>query len=103
MKTKATRIFYDKAVLPDGAVVEMEIWQLPASDEDRAHTLKYRLFYGRDGERIVGYDNERGKGDHKHIRGKETRYRFVSVEKLIADFLNDVEQTQGEDDEQAGK
>ncbi len=103
MKIKATRIFYDKAVLPDGEVVEMVIWQLPASDAEREHALKYRLFYGRDGERIVGYDNERGKGDHKHIRGKETRYRFVSAEKLIEDFLSDVEQVRGEDDEQASE
>ena len=103
MKSKATRIFYDKAVLPDGAVVEMVIWQLPAPNAEREHALKYRLFYGRDGERIVGYDNERGKGDHKHIRGIESRYRFMSVEKLIADFLNDVEQIQGEDDEQASE
>ena len=46
---------------------------------------------GRAGERLVGYDNERGKGDHKHIAGREQRYRFVSVEQLVADFLADVE------------
>jgi Family of unknown function (DUF6516) len=57
--------------------------------------LKYRLFYGRPGERFVGYDNERGKGDHRHIEGRELRYRFVSVERLIADFLADVEQVRG--------
>jgi sugar-specific transcriptional regulator TrmB len=39
----------------------------------------------------VGYDNERGKGDHRHIEGREMRYRFVSVEQLVADFLTDVE------------
>jgi len=41
--------------------------------------------------RIVGYDNERGKSDHKHLGEMETRYRFVSVEKMVADFLADVE------------
>ncbi len=88
---KAKRIFYDKAVLPDGAIVEMTIWQLPKSSSERPHGLKYSLFYGRDGLRIVGYDNERGKSDHKHVGEMETRYRFVSVEKLVADFLADVE------------
>lgn len=39
----------------------------------------------------MGYDNERGKGDHKHIEDREMRYRFVSVEQLVADFLADVE------------
>jgi hypothetical protein len=46
---------------------------------------------GYPGERFVGYDNERGKGDHRHIEGREMRYRFVSVEQLVADFLTDVE------------
>jgi hypothetical protein len=88
---KAKRIFYDKAVLPDGAVVEMVIWQLPQITPERPHGLKYSLFYGRDGQRIVGYDNERGKGDHKHLRDVETRYQFVSIEQLVANFLADIE------------
>ena len=46
-----------------------------------------------DGERIVGYDNERAKGDHKHLRGVELPYRFVDVETLVADFMADVEAT----------
>ena len=93
---KAKRIFYDKVVLPDGAIVEMTIWQLPKPSSERSHGLKYSLFYGRDGLRIVGYDNERGKGDHKHVGEMETRYRFVSVEKLVADFLADVERATNE-------
>lgn len=93
---KAKRIFYDKAVMPDGAVVEMVIWQLPQSTAERPHGLKYSLFYGRDGHRVVGYDNELGKGDHKHLRDVETRYRFVSVEQLLADFLADVERAKND-------
>ncbi|NBS75469.1 MAG: hypothetical protein EBS66_18590 [Betaproteobacteria bacterium] len=88
---KAQRIFYDKALLPDGSIVEMVIWQLPKSSSERPHGLKYRLYYGKDNERVVGYDNERGKGDHKHIYNTEKRYRFTTVEKLIADFLADIE------------
>ena len=89
MKTR--RIFFDKAVLPDNSVVEMTIWQLSKPSTERPHGLKYSLFYGRDGLRIVGYDNERGKGDHKHLGEMESRYRFVNVEKLLTDFLSDVE------------
>lgn len=88
---KAVRLFHDKTSLPDGSIVEMSIWQLSATNAERPHGLKYSLYYGRPGERIVGYDNERGKGDHKHIEGQEMRYRFVSVEQLVADFLADVE------------
>jgi hypothetical protein len=81
-------------VLPDGGLVEMKIWRLPQASADRPHGLKYSLYYGRDGERIVGYDNERGKGDHRHYRGREEAYRFTSVEQLMADFLADVEREQ---------
>ena len=88
---KAKQILYDKAVLPDNSIVEMIIWQLPKPSPERPHGLKYSLFYGYDGLRIVGYDNERGKGDHKHFGEVESQYRFVSVEKLVADFLIDVE------------
>lgn len=88
---KAEQIFRDKAVLSDGGIVEMVIWRVPEPVPPTTHGLKYRLFYGKDGQRIVGYDNERGKGDHKHVDDVETSYRFESVEMLIADFLADVE------------
>lgn len=88
---KALKIFSDKALLPDGSIVEMVIWQLPSASPERPHGLKYSLFYGRDGKRIVGYDNERGKGDHKHILDVEKRYKFTTVDKLVADFLADIE------------
>jgi hypothetical protein len=93
---KATRIFYDKAVLPDGFIVEMVICQLPTSSAERPHGLKYRLYFGRNGQRMVGYDNERGKGDHKHILDVEKSYKFTTAEKLVADFLSDIERFQNE-------
>ncbi len=55
--------------------------------------LKYRPVYILDGERIVGFDNERGKGDHKHLGGKELAYRFVSIDQLLDDFLAEVERS----------
>ena len=93
---KAVRLFYDKAVWPDGSIIEMVIWRLPAPVPSSKHDLKFRLFYGRDGQRIVGYDNERGKGDHRHFMGRESRYRFVSIDKLVADFLADVDRARGQ-------
>jgi len=87
---KARLLFEDRVSYPDGAILEMRLWRLPQADAERPHALKYSLFYGRDGERIVGYDNERGKGDHRHCREREEPYRFMTEEKLIADFLADV-------------
>lgn len=53
------------------------------------------MFYGRPGVREVGYDNERGKGDHRHFQGIETPYDFRSVEQLMADFWFDVHGSRG--------
>ena len=45
---------------------------------------------GREGERTVGYDNEPGKGDHRHYAHREEPYTFTTPEQLIWDFLADV-------------
>lgn len=55
------------------------------------HPYKYRLVYVVDGRRVVGYDNERGKGDHRHLGESEERYRFIDPDTLLADFWRDVE------------
>jgi len=93
---KAKRAFYDRGEYPDGAIVEMTIWKLSESVPGSAHAFKYSLFYGYPGKHLVGYDNERGKGDHRHIKGREERYVFSSVEKLVSDFLSDVRRARGE-------
>ncbi len=69
---------------------------MPEKVPPSAHRLKYSLFYGRPGERLVGYDNERGKGDHRHYGQREESYRFTSIEDLLADFRRDVESLRGE-------
>jgi hypothetical protein len=88
---KATLLFQQKYELDDGSTVEMVLWDVPQPVEGSVHRFKYRLYLGKDGKRIVGYDNERGKGDHRHFRGREATYRFTTPEQLMADFLADVE------------
>jgi len=55
----------------------------------------WTLFYGRPGVRMVGYDNERGKGDHRHFMDVEMAYAFSSVEQLMVDFWSDVRTLRG--------
>jgi hypothetical protein len=74
-----------------GGFVEMVVWRVPKPVPPSEHPFKYRPVFIRDGKRLVGYDNERGKGDHKHVRSREHAYRFVDVDQLLADFLQDVE------------
>lgn len=90
---KATLIYRLNETRLDGVKVDMVIWQLPTPTPDRPHGLKYRLWAGQDGKMLVRYDNERGKGDHKHVGevGVEEEYRFVSLSKLVADFFADIE------------
>ena len=54
------------------------------------HPYKYRLVYVVNGQRVVGYDNERGKGDHKHVGDREEPYRCVNPQQLMIDFMADV-------------
>jgi len=79
-----------KEVLDDGAIVEIVIWELPEPLPPSKHRYKYRLFYGRAGRDIVRYDNERGKGDHRHVDARELPYVFAGVDKLLDDFEHDI-------------
>jgi hypothetical protein len=89
---KARLLYEFKQSYDDGSIVEMVLWELPHPVSGSAHRYKYRLYYGFPGRRVVGYDNEAGKGDHRHADEAESAYAFKSVDALIADFLADVEQ-----------
>ena len=87
---KATLIQRSKRHYADG-LIEIVIWRVPVQAEPCAHNYKYRLVYIVGGIRVVGYDNEQGKGDHKHFGALETGYTFVNVATLLADFWLDVD------------
>jgi hypothetical protein len=91
----AKLVYQDKYVYTDGAIREMFIWRLPEKDAGRPHGLKYRMFYGYPGQALVQYDNERGKGDHRHYADREESHVFVSVEQLVADFRADIKRLRG--------
>jgi hypothetical protein len=88
---KAELLKQHRQRLPNGGLVEMKIWKLSCPVPPCDHAFKYRLVYILDGKRLVGFDNERGKGDHKHLDGKESAYRFVSIDQLLDDFMAEVE------------
>jgi hypothetical protein len=97
---KATLLYQVKKIYPDGAVKEMVIWQFPERDKERPHGLKYPLYYGMaDGTCMVRYDNETGKGDHRHFFDQEKVYRFKDVESLVNDFQHDIDLIREKNDE----
>jgi hypothetical protein len=93
---RAELLFRERIEFDDGDIVEIRLWRTPEPVPPSEHRLKYSLFYGRPGQRMVGYDNERGKGDHRHLRGVEEPYAFSSVERLLEDFRADVRRARGE-------
>jgi hypothetical protein len=91
----AELIFSQRIDFDDGDIVEMTLWRTPSPVPPTTHGLKYSLFYGRAGARLVGYDNERGKGAHRHYEDVETPYAFSTVEWLVEDFWSDVRKLRG--------
>jgi hypothetical protein len=89
---KATLLAKSKEIRDDGAIVEIVVWELPKPVPPCVHHFKYRLFYGLPGQERVRYDNERGKGDHRHVAGSEASYNFVSLDQLLDDFDRDVQE-----------
>jgi hypothetical protein len=88
---KATRLMHTKEEYGQG-FIEIIIWRVPKPVPPAEHPYKYRLVYIVEGARVVGYDNERGKGDHKHIYQQEFDYVFQTPAQLIKDFMHDVEE-----------
>ena len=88
---KAEVILRERHVLTEDSFVEIVVWRVPSPVRGSAHRLKYRLALIVAGECVLRYDNEAGKGDHRHIRDVEKEYMFKDYETLIADFWNEVE------------
>ena len=87
----AEQLLDDRYVLDERSFVEMVVWRVPQAVPGCSHDLKYRLAYLVEGECVLRYDNEAGKGDHRHWGDRETEYTFVSLEALQADFWTDVD------------
>jgi len=89
MKINADLFYREKRSYAKG-IVEMVVWRVPEPVPPSEHPFKYRLVFVRDGKRLVGYDNERGKGDHRHLGENELPYLFVDETRLLEDFWQDV-------------
>ena len=98
---RAILLFRAKKIYPDGSIKEMVIWQLPKVSPERPHGLKYRLYYGTaDDTCLVRYDNEAGRGDHRHVADREETYQFQDIESLVADLQRDIDRAKREVHEQ---
>ena len=93
---KAVRLISSRIAYSETAFAELVLWRLPKPAAGSAHGFKYRLAYVVCGECVLRYDNELGKGDHRHGEGKEKKYSFTTPEQLIVDFQRDIERWNNE-------
>ena len=91
MKKPAVLLYREKRTYA-GGIIEMVIWQVPEPVPPSEHPFKYRLVFVRNGQRLVGYDNERGKGDHRHLGSTEASYTLIDETRLLEDFWLDVKE-----------
>jgi hypothetical protein len=87
---KAIELVSTRITYSESAFAELVLWRLPKPIEGSPHGFKYRLAYVVRGECVLRYDNEAGKGDHRHFGGKERAYAFTTPEQLLADFQHDI-------------
>jgi hypothetical protein len=88
---KATELLRQRIVYAEDRFAELVLWRLPQPLSGSAHPFKYRLAYVVDGQCVLRYDSEAGKGDHRHWGSPETSCRSSTPARLVADFQRDVE------------
>ncbi|RJQ48987.1 MAG: hypothetical protein C4528_01480 [Gammaproteobacteria bacterium] len=93
---KATQLVRARITYSEAAFAELVLWQVPKPVAGSSHRFKYRLTYVVQGACVLLYDNEVGKGDHRHFGGKESTYKFSTPDQLVADFQRDIERWNNE-------
>lgn len=87
---KAIPLVRTRIVFTERAFAEIVLWQVPKPMVGSVHEFKYRLAYVVAGVCVLRYDNEAGKGDHRHFDGVENTYRFTTPDQLLSDFQKDI-------------
>ena len=89
---KAELLLQERHQVAPDAFVALRIWRVAQSVPGSRHDLKYALAYVVRSVCVLRYDNEAGKGDHRHLGGLESAYAFSTLDRLLSDFWNDVDQ-----------
>jgi Family of unknown function (DUF6516) len=87
---KATEILRTRVVHAEDAFAELILWRVPKPVTGSLHDYKYRLAYVVRGVCVIRYDNEAGKGDHRHFGKRQSDYVFTTPEALLSDFQRDI-------------
>ncbi len=86
---KAALLLRERVPFDEESFAELVIWRLPEPLSGSLHPYKYCLAFIVADECVLRYDNETGKGDHRHTATREVTYAFESPDKLVQDFLRE--------------
>lgn len=81
-----------RIVYAENAFAEIVIWKVDPKVRGSSHGFKYRLAFVVDGICVIRYDNEAGKGDHKHFGSAELPITFAGTAALLETFFSEVDQ-----------
>lgn len=87
---KAIQLVQTRIIYSETAFAELVLWRVPSPVTGSDHSFKYRLAYVVRGVCVLRYDNEAGKGNHRHFGERESVYQFTTPDRLIADFQRDI-------------
>ena len=87
---KAQLVVRRRVVMRSDGFADLVVWRVATPVRGSSHTLKYSLAYVVQQVCVLRYDNEAGKGDHRHWGAHEAPYSFVDTDTLLADFARDI-------------
>lgn len=87
---RATELVKTRIVYSETSFAELVLWRVPNPVPGSSHGFKYRLAYVVERVCVLRYDNEAGKGDHRHFGDQESAYTFTTPDDLLADFQRDI-------------
>ena len=93
----AELLLHERNALDSDSFVELKVWRAPTQVPGSSHSFKYAPAYIVRNHCVLRYDNEAGKGDHKHTGADEVAYPFTTPEQLLTDFWADVHSRRAND------
>lgn len=91
----ARLVVHEKWVTNEGDLVEIKVWDVERS-ESFPDGVKYSMVFVHGDERVLCYDNERGKGHHEHRFGRERPFEYKGLEHLLGKFEKAIDDLRGE-------
>jgi hypothetical protein len=88
---KARLLLRERLIMAEDRFADLVIWDVPVPVTGCHHVYRYRLAYVVNEVCVLRYDNEAGKGDHRHMEETESPYEFTTTTQLLADFRQDIE------------